>query len=66
MERLLHSSSVPGVMLLFPLRVVGSLLSQTAERPRLIALLDSVHCKGYAVAHRVKTDLRELWELQSF
>jgi hypothetical protein len=65
MEQLLHTSCIPGVMLLFPLRVVGSLLSQTAERTRLMAQLDTIRCKGYAVADRVKTDLQELWALPS-
>ncbi|EFY91084.1 hypothetical protein MAC_02970 [Metarhizium acridum CQMa 102] len=60
-DRLLQSSNVPGVMLLFPLRVVGSLLTETDARLKVVAQLDTIYWKGYVVADRVKVDLNILW-----
>lgn len=62
MQELLESSGIPGVMLLFPLRVVGSLLNQLDTRTRLVRQLDAIYWKGYVVADRVKIDLEDLWE----
>jgi hypothetical protein len=61
MEEMLTSSFVPGVMLLFPLRVVGSLLDEARARQRLERQLDSIYWKGYVVADRIKIDLKDLW-----
>ncbi|KID63407.1 C6 finger domain protein, partial [Metarhizium hybridum] len=60
-DQLLQSSNVPGVMLLFPLRVVGSLLTETEARMGVVAQLNTIYWKGYVVADRVKVDLHDLW-----
>lgn len=57
----LQLSNVPGVMLLFPLRVVGSLLDDAATRSRLMKQLDAIYWKGFIVADRIKIDLEDLW-----
>ncbi|OAA43776.1 hypothetical protein NOR_04351 [Metarhizium rileyi] len=64
-DALLRSSYVPGVMLLFSLRVVGSLADETDLRSRLLTQLDTIYWKGYVVAERVKVDLNELWALNN-
>ncbi|TWU78636.1 hypothetical protein ED733_005365 [Metarhizium rileyi] len=64
-DALLRSSNVPGVMLLFSLRVVGSLADETDLRSRLLTQLDTIYWKGYVVAERVKVDLNELWALNN-
>lgn len=61
MEELLQLSNVPGVMLLYPLRVVGSLLEDVDTKLRLMKQLDVIYWKGFIVADRVKVDLEDLW-----
>ena len=64
MGQLLESSTLPGVMLLFPLRFVGSLIEDMDTRSRILAQLDLIYQDGYVVANRVREDLTGFWELK--
>jgi hypothetical protein len=60
-EQLLKSSDIPGVMLLFPLRLAGCHAQNREERYRVLQALDRVYWKGFVVSNRVQIDLEELW-----
>ncbi|KAF2476599.1 uncharacterized protein BDR25DRAFT_375589 [Lindgomyces ingoldianus] len=63
-EQILDASVIPGVMLLFPLRLAGSHTKNSDQRRRIWKILDQVHWKGFIVSDRIKTDLQELWQYQ--
>ena len=60
----LVASRVLGVLLLLPLRVAGSLATTIGARRRILAVLDSIYWKGFAVMQQVKLDLIQLWEYE--
>ncbi len=55
-----HGNS-PGVLLLFPLRVAGSLAGNMAMKRQIVACLDSIFWKGFVVTEQVKLDLQQFW-----
>lgn len=63
-ESIVSSENIPGVLLLFPLRVAGSLAGDLEMRRRITACLDKVYWKGFVVTQQVKIDLQDLWAYQ--
>jgi hypothetical protein len=55
---------VPGVLLLFALRMGGAHATDDALRQMVIQRLDAIYWEGFVVSERIKSDLRELWEYQ--
>lgn len=60
-ELILEESSIPGVLLLFPLRMAGSNTIDLKQRERTTKLLARVSQKGFIISERITVDLRELW-----
>jgi hypothetical protein len=63
-ERILEKSMVPGILLLFPLRVAGVSARMTSHKARIGKALRSVYTRGFAVSEWVLTDLQEVWDWQ--
>ncbi|KAL0767757.1 hypothetical protein CaCOL14_009996 [Colletotrichum acutatum] len=61
-NQILEHSNMPGVLLLFPLRMAGANTSQSSQKEETVRLLDRIAQKGFAVSGRIKRDLQELWE----
>jgi hypothetical protein len=59
----LHKKSeIPGILLLFPLRVTGVSARTPSHRARVKSALDRVYSRGYVVSKWIVTDLQELWD----
>ncbi|KAK1466953.1 hypothetical protein CMEL01_10946 [Colletotrichum melonis] len=63
-NQILEYSNIPGVLLLFSLRMAGANTNQSLQRGEIVRLLDRIATKGFAVSGRIKRDLQELWEYQ--
>lgn len=64
-ELILEKSSIPGVLLLFPLRMAGSNATELRQRGRVSKLLARVSQKGFIISERITVDLQELWKYES-
>jgi hypothetical protein len=60
-ENALRRTHIPGLLLLFPLRVVGTYATEPFQRTRVIDLLHQIHQKGFAISSWVQSDLQDLW-----
>ncbi|KAL6809658.1 hypothetical protein J3E69DRAFT_360499 [Trichoderma sp. SZMC 28015] len=63
-EKILHSSNIPGAILLFPLRMAGAHYKFEWQRNHVRNLLNQIHKSGFVVAERIQIDLVEFWEFQ--
>lgn len=63
-KQILEHYNIPGVLLLFPLRMAGANTSQSLQKDEIVRLLDRIAQKGLAVSERIKRDLQDLWEYQ--
>jgi hypothetical protein len=61
-ETIQAASYVPGVLLLFALRMAGVHATDETLMRIVVERLDSIYCKGFVVSLRIKFDLQELWE----
>jgi hypothetical protein len=64
-ERILQASNIPGVILLFPLRMAGACASEHCRRERVLEILKQIHQTGFIVSDRITIDLQELWHFES-
>ncbi|KAH8804371.1 fungal-specific transcription factor domain-containing protein [Xylogone sp. PMI_703] len=62
LAELIMMSDVPGVTLLFPLRVAGAYCNNLQQRSWVFRLLDRVYQGGFVVSNRIKVDLQDLWD----
>ncbi|KAH6874074.1 hypothetical protein B0T10DRAFT_533100 [Thelonectria olida] len=60
-EAILKVSSIPGLLLLFPLRMAGASAIAACQRDQTSRLLARVSQNGFLISERVKADLHELW-----
>lgn len=54
-------SGIPGVILLFPLRMVGVHVSDDWTRTEVLGILAQIRQQGFVVADRISQDLGEVW-----
>ncbi|KAG9254268.1 fungal-specific transcription factor domain-containing protein [Emericellopsis atlantica] len=57
-------SGIPGIMLLFPLRMVGVHASDRRTRLEVLRILARIYQLGFVVADRIRVDLEECWASQ--
>ncbi|KAH7165166.1 hypothetical protein EDB81DRAFT_678820 [Dactylonectria macrodidyma] len=62
---ILELSTIPGVLLLFPLRMAGANTTSADGKKRIRAILSRIYQKGFVVSDRIKVDLERCWEYQS-
>ncbi|KAK5707364.1 hypothetical protein LTR17_020760 [Elasticomyces elasticus] len=60
-EDIMCSREIPGVLLLFPLRMAALHASSIVRREQLLNILNRICWQGYVVTHRMLQDVRELW-----
>lgn len=65
-HNIMVSSDIPGVSLMFPLRMAGAHAVEAQQRSNVMSILGQVYQKGFVVSDRIAVDLRELWEVQGF
>ncbi|KAM5370890.1 hypothetical protein ACJZ2D_008323 [Fusarium nematophilum] len=63
---ILEASNIPGLLLLFPLRMAGANAVTTSQRDAVLQLLARVSQKGFIVSERITIDLLECWKYQDF
>lgn len=61
-ENIIASAIIPGVLLLFPLRMAGANAFDTQQRTKTGTLLDQIYRSGFIVSDRIKSDVQDLWE----
>ncbi|KAJ5656003.1 hypothetical protein N7507_007953 [Penicillium longicatenatum] len=64
-DRLLRSSGIPGVLLLFPLRMAGANVSEDSKKRKILKLLDRIYRMGFVVADIIRIDLEDIWRYQA-
>ncbi|KAJ5813990.1 uncharacterized protein N7503_000740 [Penicillium pulvis] len=64
-DRVLRSSGIPGVLLLFPLRMAGANVYENSKKRRILKLLDRIYQTGFVVADVIRTDLEDIWRYQA-
>ncbi|KAJ5559990.1 hypothetical protein N7513_002389 [Penicillium frequentans] len=64
-DRVLRSSGIPGVLLLFPLRMAGANVFEDSKKRRILKLLDRIYQTGFVVADVIRTDLEDIWRYQA-
>ncbi|POR31888.1 Uncharacterized protein TPAR_07908 [Tolypocladium paradoxum] len=63
-QNIVVASDIPGVTLMFPLRMGGAHAVEAQQRTNVLRILGQVYQKGFVVSDRITVDLRELWEFQ--
>lgn len=61
-EQCLEASIIPGVTLLFPLRMAGVNAFEAEQRTKVVDILSQIHRLGFIVSDRIKIDVQELWQ----
>ncbi|EHK46764.1 hypothetical protein TRIATDRAFT_317683 [Trichoderma atroviride IMI 206040] len=59
-DTIIRASNIPGVILLFPLRMAGA-HDDFGHRSKILKLLQQIYNSGFAVAERIKVDLCDFW-----
>ncbi|KAH7131746.1 hypothetical protein B0J13DRAFT_108152 [Dactylonectria estremocensis] len=62
---LLDASNIPGLLLLFPLRMAGANAATVLQRNIVLQLLTRVFQKGFIVSQRISIDLLEYWKYRN-
>ncbi|KAJ5975090.1 hypothetical protein N7481_008797 [Penicillium waksmanii] len=58
---LLSNTEIPGVLLLFPLRMAGTLVKSSTLQGKILDILYQIRRKGFVISDRIEADLQELW-----
>ncbi|KAL6894891.1 fungal-specific transcription factor domain-containing protein [Trichoderma evansii] len=59
-EKIIQTSNIPGVILLFPLRMAGA-HAEVGQRNRILKFLQQIYNSGFVVADKIKEDLCDFW-----
>jgi hypothetical protein len=59
-DKIIRASNIPGVILLFPLRMAGAHV-EFGKRSKILKLLQQIYNGGFVVAEKIKTDLCDFW-----
>lgn len=59
-DKIIRTSNIPGVILLFPLRMAGAHV-ELGHRSEILKLLQQIYNSGFAVADRIRVDLCDFW-----
>jgi hypothetical protein len=61
-EKIQAALYVPGVLLLFALRMAGVHATDKTLTRMVVERLDTIYQEGFVVSWRIKSDLKEFWE----
>lgn len=59
-DKTIQASNIPGVILLFPLRMAGAHVG-FENRSKILKLVQQIYNSGFVVAERIKADLSDFW-----
>lgn len=62
-DKTIRASNIPGVILLFPLRMAGAHVG-FEDRSKVLKLLQQIYNSGFAVAEMIKADLWDFWTFE--
>lgn len=60
-QSLLSDTFIPGVLLLFPLRMAGAHVFESRAQEEILGTIRKIGQKGFIVADRIEVDLQEFW-----
>lgn len=60
-QSLLSDTFIPGVLLLFPLRMAGAHVFDSRAQEEILGTLRKIGQKGFIVSDRIEVDLQEFW-----
>lgn len=63
-DDILKHSKIPGILVLFPLRMGAANANRASQQDQIIKLLERISQNGFIVSERIKVDSQELWEYQ--
>ena len=58
---ILHHSGIPGLLLLFPLRIAGTNTNEPLQKDRVLRLLSRISQTGFVVSKQITVDLEDVW-----
>ena len=64
-QKVLDASVIPGVTLLFPLRIAGANATCSEQRARIVDILGQIHKTGFIVSERIEADVQEIWNFMA-
>lgn len=64
-QKILDASVVPGVTLLFPLRMAGVNTTCAEQRARIMVILGQIRKTGFIVSERIEADVQETWNFMA-
>ncbi|KAH7184588.1 uncharacterized protein B0J16DRAFT_414077 [Fusarium flagelliforme] len=59
--QIVDSSIIPGLLMLFPLRMAGANTNDRSQKDRILRLLERISQTGFIVSNRITVDLEEVW-----
>ena len=60
-QSLLSDTSIPAVLLLFPLRMAGIHVFESHVQEKVLGTIRKIRQKGFIVSDRIEVDLQEFW-----
>jgi hypothetical protein len=63
-DDILQYSTIPGILVLFPLRMAGVNASRLSQKNKIMRMLGRISQNGFIISERFKIDLEDLWEYQ--
>jgi hypothetical protein len=60
-SEVLNNSTIPGLLLLFPLRMAGANTNNPLQKDQIVRLLKRISETGFVVSNRIVVDLEEVW-----
>ncbi|CAG7558111.1 unnamed protein product [Fusarium equiseti] len=60
-DQIVDSSNIPGLLMLFPLRMAGANTNERSQKDRILRLLERISQTGFVVSNRITVDLEEVW-----
>lgn len=61
---LLSNTQIPGVLLLFPLRMAGTHVISSTLQGKILDILYQIRRKGFVISDRIEADLQEFWHYE--
>jgi hypothetical protein len=58
---ILSNTHIPGVLLLFPLRMAGTHVKCSTLQGEILDILYQIRRKGFVISDRIEADLQDLW-----
>ncbi|KAJ5748989.1 uncharacterized protein N7511_010685 [Penicillium nucicola] len=64
-QSLLSDTFIPGLLILFPLRMAGVHTSESRVQQKVLDTIRNIQNKGFMASNRIEADLQEFWRYES-